>query len=97
MKLQFKGKTPVAIKVTFALVGLNFLGQLATSFLIPKWSPITPDEAHSYLVHYKGFAGYYVQPWVGLYFVYGFWLHFILLAVFFLMMWLYRDQIERVR
>ena len=97
MRLQFKGKTPVSIVVVFVLLGINFIGQWATSYLIPKWAPITPDAAHPYLVRYKGQAGYYVQPWLGRYFVYGFWTHFLLLALFFLMLWLYRDEIERLR
>jgi hypothetical protein len=97
MSLRFKGKAPVSIKIIFGLLGLNFLGQLATSYLIPKWSPITADAAHPYLARYKGLAGYFVQPWVGIYFDYGFWLHFILLALFFVMLWVHRDQIERTR
>ena len=97
MSWRFKDKTPVSIKVVFALLGVNFLGQLATSFLIPRFSPITADPAHPYLVRFKGYAGYFVHPWLGIYFDYGFWLHFVLLALFFLMLWLHRDQIERIR
>jgi hypothetical protein len=97
MRLQFKGKTPVPIIAVFALLGVNLLGQMATSYLIPKWSPITADAAHPYFVHYSRFAGYYVDPWLGRYFVYGFWTHFVLLALFFLLLWIYRSQIERIR
>ena len=97
MRWQFKGKTPVSILAVFALLGVNLVGQLATSWAIPQWSPITPDAEHSYFVHFKGFAGYYVQPWLGRYFEYGFWLHFVLLGIVFLLVWIYRKQIERVR
>ena len=97
MSWRFKGKTPTAIKFVFALLGVNFLGQLATSYLIPKWFPITADAAHTYLVRYKGAAGYFVQPWLGMYFEYGFWLHFILIAAFFLLLWMHRAEIERTR
>jgi hypothetical protein len=97
MRWQFKDKAPVSIKIVFGLLGVNFLGQLATSYAIPRWSPITPDLAHPYLVRFKGFAGYFVQPWLGRYFEYGFWLHFVLLALFFVMLWFYRDEIERIR
>jgi glycerol-3-phosphate acyltransferase PlsY len=97
MKWQFKGKPPASIYVIFVLLWVNLLGQMATSFLIPKWSPITPDAVHSYFVRFKGMAGYYVEPWLGAYFVYGFWLHFVLLALLFLLFWLHRDEIERVR
>ena len=97
MRWQFKGKTPASIIVVFALLGINFVGQWATSYLIPKSSPTTPDAAHPYFIHFKGAAGYFVQPWLGMYFQYGFWLHFVLFALFFLMLWVYRDQIERIR
>jgi FtsH-binding integral membrane protein len=97
MSWRFKGNTPLSIKVVFALVAVNFLGQLAASFVIPRISPITADAAHSYFVRFKGAAGYYVTPWLGMYFDYGFWTHFVLLAAFFLMVWVHRDQIERIR
>jgi hypothetical protein len=97
VRWQFKGKAPASIKVVFALVSINFLGQLATSYAIPRWSPITPDATHPYPVHFKGAAGYFVQPWLGRYFEYGFWVHFALLALFFLMVWFHRDKIERIR
>lgn len=98
MRWQFKGKAPLPIKIVFALLGLNFLGQIAASYAIPRWSPITADAAHPYFVRYQGAAGYFVQPWLGMYSEYGFWLHFVLLALFFfLMLWVYRDRIERIR
>ncbi|MGC2474764.1 MAG: hypothetical protein WA485_10545 [Candidatus Sulfotelmatobacter sp.] len=95
MSFRFKSKAPVLIKVVFALLCVNALGQLATSFAIPRWSPIAPDAAHPYMVHFKGLAGYFVQPWLGMYFDYGYWTHLILLALFFVTLWVYRDQIER--
>ena len=97
MSWRFKGKTPLSITLVFALLGLNFLGQLATSYIIPRISPVTADAAHPYLVRFKGLAGYFVQPWLGFYFEYGFGMHFVLLALFFLMVWVHRDEIERVR
>lgn len=96
MSFRFKGKTPAVIKVVFARLCVNGLGQLVTSYAIPRWSPITPDAAHPYMVRFKGFAGYFVQPWLGMYFEYGYWTHLVLLALFFVMLWLYRDQIERI-
>jgi len=97
MRWQFKDKTPASIIVVFVLLAINFVGQWATSYLIPQGSPITPDAAHPYFIRFKGGAGYFVQPWMGIYFEYGFWLHFVLLALFFLMLWVYRDRIERIR
>ncbi len=97
VRWQFKGKAPASIKAVFAVVSINFLGLAATSYAIPRWSPITSDATHSYPVHFKGSAGYFVEPWLGRYFEYGFWAHFALLALFFLMLWFHRDKIERIR
>jgi hypothetical protein len=94
---QFKGEAPASFKVLFTLLGINFLGQMAAFCAIPRWWPIRPDAAHSYLIRFKGGAVYFVQPWLGKYFVYGFWAHFVLLALGFLICWLHRDELERVR
>jgi hypothetical protein len=96
MRWQFKEKEPVSLKVLFALLGINLLGQFAAVYAIPRRSPIRPDAAHSYLIRFKGGAVYFVQPWLGKYCDYGFWAHFILLALMFLIFWFHRDQIERV-
>lgn len=96
MRWQFKGKAPVSFKVLFALLGVNFLGQFGTSWAIPRRSPTMPDFAHSYPIRFRGGAVYFVQPWLGKYFYYGFASHFVLLALMVLIMWLHRDEIERV-
>jgi len=94
---QFKENAPVSFKVLFTLLAINFLGQFAADYAIRRWSPIRPDAAHSYLIRFKGGAVYFVQPWLGKYFDYGFWAHFVLLALGFLICWLHRDELERVR
>jgi hypothetical protein len=96
MRWQFKGKAPASFKVLFALLGINFVGQFATSYAIPRWSPIRPDVAHSYLIRFRGGPAYFVQAWLGKYLDYGFWAHFVLLALMFLIAWLHRDELERV-
>jgi len=96
MRWQFKGETPVSIKVLFPLFIANLVFQLAAAFLIPRWSPIRPDGAHSYAIRFSGGAVYFVQPWLGTYFDYGFWAHFALLALIFIIMWFHRDELERV-
>jgi hypothetical protein len=94
---QFKGEAPASFKVLFTLLGINFLGQMAAFYGIPRWSRIRPDAAHSYLVRFKGGAVYFVQPWLGKCFHYGFWAHFVLLALISLIFWLHRDELERLR
>jgi hypothetical protein len=95
MRWQFKGKAPASFKVLVALFGINFAGQVVAFFAVP-WSPIRPDAAHSYPIQFKGGAVSFVQPWLGKYSYYGFAAHFVLLALMFLIMWLHRDEVERV-
>ena len=96
MRWQFKGEAPASFKMFFALFGINFVGQSAAFYAIPRWSPIRSDAAHSYLIRFRGGAVYFVQPWLGKYFFYGFAAHFVLLALMFVIMWLHRDEVERV-
>ena len=96
MRWQFKGEAPVSFTVLATLFCINFAGQFAAFFAIPRWLPLRPDAAHSYAIRFKGGAVYFVQPWLGKYFYYGFVAHFVLLALMFLIMWLHRDEVERV-
>ena len=93
---QFKGEAPTSFKVVFTLLGMNLLAQFAAFYAIPRWSPIRPDVAHSYLIRFKGGAVYFVQPWLGKYFLYGFCGHFVLLALGCVIAWLHRDELERI-
>jgi len=96
MRWQFKDKAPISFKVLFALFGVNLIAQLGSAFAIPHWAPTKPDAAHSFPIHFKGGLVHYVQPWLGQYFDYGFGAHFVLLALLFLIMWLHRDELERI-
>jgi hypothetical protein len=93
---QFKGEAPASFKVVFTLFGINLLGQFAAFYAIPRWSPIRPDAAHSYLIRFKGGAVYFAQPWLGKYLFYGFCGDFVLLALGVLIAWLHRDELERI-
>lgn len=90
-----KGWAAVAVYTTFAVLMINFLGEFGAGFAIPRWCPTRPDAMHSYAIRFKGGSVYFVQPWLGKYFVYGFWAHFILLGFIFLLMWLHRNEVER--
>ncbi|HEY6338585.1 MAG TPA: hypothetical protein VIW68_08850 [Candidatus Sulfotelmatobacter sp.] len=96
MRWQFKGKAPLPFKVVFALFGINLVALIGTVYAVPRWWPSRPDPAHWYAIRFKGGAVFFVQPWLGKYFAYGFWGGFGLLAFMFLIMWLHRDDVERV-
>jgi hypothetical protein len=97
MRWHFKGKAPISFKVVFALFGMNVAAQIATTYAIQKWSPTRADAVHSYLVRFKGDSVYFVQQWVGNYFFYGGKANYVFLAVLFLIFFIHRDQVERVR
>jgi len=96
MRWQFKGEAPVSFKVVMVLFFANLIAQLGTAFAIPRWLPTTPDAVHSSPIRFRGGAVYFIRPWLEKYFEYGFWAHFVLLALLFLSMWLHRDEVERV-
>ena len=96
MRWQFRGKAPASIKVVLALLIINFIGQFVAAIGIPRWSPTQPDAIHSYMIRFKGGAMYFVQPWPGKYFDHGFWVGIALLGLMSLMVWIHRDQLERV-
>ena len=95
MGWQFKGKTPAWARILASLIVLNLVGQIAASFAIPRWAPLRRDLVHSYALHFRGGPTYFVQPWVGMYTEYGYYAGFALLALFFLLLWVKRGQLER--
>ena len=95
MKWQFKGKAPGWAKVIAGLLMLNILLQIATAYWISRWAPVRTDPSHSYPIHFGGGPTYFVQPWLGAYSDYGLYAGFILIALFALLLWLNRDQLER--
>jgi hypothetical protein len=96
MRWQFKGKTPLSIKILFGLMIVNLAGQLGVAYAIPHWAPLQPDAVHSYLIHLRGSPAYFVHPWLGAYFEYGFWSHFVLLGLAFFIAWIHRGELERI-
>jgi hypothetical protein len=96
MRWQFKGKTPWWAKILAGLLVLNIFMQIATAYWIPTWAPVQSDPVHSYRIHFRGGPTYFVQPWLGTFSEYGLYAGFVLLAVFALLLWLNRDQLERI-
>jgi hypothetical protein len=75
---------------------LNILLQIATAYWIARRAPIQADLVHSYRIRVRGGPTYFVQPWLGAYSDCGPYLGFVLLAVFGLLLWVNRDQLERI-
>lgn len=96
MRWQFKGKTPLSIKILLGLMIVNLAGQLGLAYAIPHWAPLQPDDMHTYLIHFRGSPAYFVQRWLGAYFEYGFWSHFVLLGLAFVVAWIHRDELDRI-
>ena len=96
VKWQFKGKTPGWAKVLAGLLVMNILLQIATAYWIARSAPIQADLVHSYRIRVHGGPTYFVQPWLGAYSDYGLYLGFVLLALFAVLLWVNRDQLERI-
>jgi hypothetical protein len=92
---RFKGKTPLWASVLVLLIVVNLAGQIVTSYAIPRWAPVQRDAMHSYRIHFWHGPTYFVQPWVGVYTEYGYYAGFGLLALFFLLLWVNRGQLEK--
>jgi hypothetical protein len=97
MKLRFKGKVPAAIKVVLALFVINSVAETWLFVTIRDRGRLAPDADYSHLVRLKGGVTYFVQPGLGTYLDAAVPLGFILLAVLLLLIWLYRDQLQRSR
>jgi hypothetical protein len=96
VKWQFKGKTPGWAKILARVLVLNILLQIATVYWFAGWAPIQTDPVHFYRIRVHGVPTYFVQPWLGSYSDYGLYLGFVLLALFAVLLWVNRDQLERI-
>lgn len=97
MRWQFKGKIPGWAYTLTVLLLVHLVLQIVAAYWIPSWAPVQADSAHSYPIRFRG-AGptFFVQPWLGRYFDYGFYFGFVLLGLFLLLLWLNRDALERI-
>jgi hypothetical protein len=90
-----KGWAAVVAYTTFSLMMANFLVGYILAFVIPRKWPTSPDALHSYPIRFKGGAVYFVQPWLAKYFENDIWIGLAFLGLFFLLMWLHRDEVTR--
>jgi hypothetical protein len=77
----------------FAAVGVN----LAAWWSIPEWSPTVPDAVHSLPIQFKGGTIYFIQPWLAKMARDTNGLPAGLGAVCVVLLWVHRDELERLR
>jgi hypothetical protein len=94
---QFKEKTPTSVKVVMLLFFAVLAVNLAAWWSIPEWSPRVPDAVHSVPIRFKGGVIYFVQPWLAKTARDANWLAIGLGAAGFVLFWLHRDELERLR
>jgi hypothetical protein len=94
VRYTFKGRTPAAFVVIFVLLVVNFWA--GDALMTWGWVP-SPDALHSYGIRFRGGVWRYYQPAVGWYVdELSFWLQGFLMAAAAFVLWLRRDQIEKV-
>jgi hypothetical protein len=93
----WREKPPWYFTAIFFLMMLEFaLGWILFATL-PKWASSLPDRAHPAALHMKGGHTYYLSPRLGWFLNNDLWIFFGLLGTLFLITFLHRDQIERIR
>jgi hypothetical protein len=93
---QWKGQPPVywtILAVIFLVCDLAWVGM---DFAIPYFASHSADTVHSQAIRISGNI-YYVRPWIGWFQHNGEWVFLPLLFLLFLIMFMRRDQVERVR
>lgn len=94
---NFKEKPPLSVVIVLPLFFAVVLLDLAAWWSIPEWSPKVPDAVHSFPARFKGGTTFFVQPWQARAAHDADWLAFGLGAACFLLFWLHRDKLERIR
>ena len=94
---DFPDGTPKPLQTLFAVLFTNFPVNFILSMWVERRAPRQPSSAFSYPIHFKGGLVVYVRPAMGQYLEWGFWAHFILLGMIFLMFWYYERTGRAVR
>ncbi len=72
-------------------VAVLLFGNFALNFGATRWAeryaPRYPDARHPFAVHFKGDLVVFVHSWLGYYIEWGFWGHFLLVAIFGTTLW----------
>jgi hypothetical protein len=85
------GRTPLAFRVSFALLAVNFVvGDVLTA---RAWQP-APDARHPYGILFRGGTWRYYGPHVGWWVDHWMWAHFALMAATALVLWRHRADLQ---
>jgi hypothetical protein len=93
-RLKFKGESPMVFRVVLGLFAANVFTQIAIAFALPRYFSVTPDEIHNFPLH-KGGVTFFVQPWLAQLSDYGSWANYVFFAVLCVILFVYRDRLER--
>ena len=86
------GRTPLAYKVVFTLLAINFVvGDALTAW---AWQP-APDALHPYGIRFRGGHRRYYEPLIGWWVDHWMWAHFALMAVTALVLWRHRAELQK--
>jgi hypothetical protein len=94
---DFPNGTPWPVKVMVALLFANFAGSFAVTLWAEQYAQRQPTITRSFPIHFKGGVVVFVQPWLGLYEHWSFWLQFVFLGLMGVMFWVYAQKGQAVR
>lgn len=93
---QWKGQPPLYWTVLFVVFFVIDIAWIGLDFVIPYLAAQSADPVRSQGIRISGNV-YYVRPWIGWFQHNGEWLFLPLLFLLFLIMFVKRNQVERVR
>jgi hypothetical protein len=80
-KYEFPRGVPLALKVVMTVALANFVLWFATGLYVREFAPLQRSGVNSFATYWKGGLVRFVPPSVGYYLKFGFWVHFLALAV----------------
>ena len=91
------GKPPVYWTVVFWITISEIVVSWVLLVTLPRWAQSVPDASHPSELYMKGGHSYYLAPRLCWFLNNNLWIFFGLLGLFFLIMFVHRDSVERVR
>ena len=92
---RFKGGTPLWFKAIVGLLLADSVVHFGLLMTVSSWAHASRDAEHFYRVPFRDGVIYFVQPWLGRY-LDTWWIGIGLLVVLAALLFLKRDQLERV-
>jgi hypothetical protein len=93
---HWKGQPPLYWTFLFVFFFVIDIAWIGLDFVIPYFAAQSADPVRSQGIRISGNV-YYVRPWIGWFQHNGEWLFLPLLFLLFLIMFVKRDEVERVR